>query len=144
VGARTTTALHKIEGEDTAVAILEFASGAVGVLQATTSVYPGYARTVELTGSEGTLILNNDRLVAIDLRSKPASGTLDIPLSQSESASSPVVSDFRWHQAVLEDFVAAVRQNKTPASDGHEGRRSLRVIEAIYRYAKNPNCMADV
>jgi predicted dehydrogenase len=90
------------------------------------------------------LILNNDRLVAIDLRSKPASGTLDIPLSQSESASSPVVSDFRWHQAVLEDFVAAVTQNKTPACDGHEGRRSLSVIEAIYRSAKNPNCMADV
>jgi UDP-N-acetyl-2-amino-2-deoxyglucuronate dehydrogenase len=144
VGARTTTALHNIEGEDTAVAILEFASGAVGVLQATTSVYPGYARTIELTGSEGTLILDNDRLVAIDLRSKPISGTSDIALSHSESASSPVVSDFRWHQAVLEDFVGAVRQNRTPACDGHEGRRSLRVIEAIYRSAKNPKCMADV
>ena len=144
VQARTATALHNIEGEDTAVAILEFASGAIGVLQATTAAYPGYARRVELTGSEGTLILDNDHIVATDLRSKPASERSDISPSPSESTSSPVVSDFRWHQAVLEDFIGAVKQNKTPVCDGHDGRRSLSVIEAIYRSARNSNCAADV
>jgi len=144
VQARTTTALHRIEGDDTAVAILEFASGATGVLQATTAAYPGYSRRVELTGSEGTLILDNDRIVATDLRSKPAAEAWDISPTPSESASSPVVSDFRWHQAMLEDFIRAVRQNKTPVCNGHEGRRSLSVIEAIYRSAKNSNCVADV
>jgi UDP-N-acetyl-2-amino-2-deoxyglucuronate dehydrogenase len=98
VQARTTTALHKVEGEDIAVAILEFASGVFGVLQATTAAYPGYARRVELTGSQGTLILDNDHIVAKDLRSGRAHGESDIAPSQSESASSPVVSDFRWHQ----------------------------------------------
>jgi len=69
---------------------------------------------------------------------------MEISPTPSESASSPVVSDFRWHQAMLEDFIRAVRQNKTPVCNGHEGRRSLSVIEAIYRSAKNSNCVADV
>jgi predicted dehydrogenase len=47
VQARTATALHAVEVEDTAVPILEFASGALGGLQATTAAYPGYPRRVE-------------------------------------------------------------------------------------------------
>src|SRR5438552_6163526 len=67
VQARTGTLLHKIEAEDTAVAILEFASGALGLFQASTAAYPGYPRRVELSGSEGTVILEHDRIVAINL-----------------------------------------------------------------------------
>src|SRR6267154_3320323 len=61
VYAKTATQLHKIEAEDTAVAILEFASGVFGLFQATTAAYPGYPRRVELSGSDGTVILEHDR-----------------------------------------------------------------------------------
>src|SRR6266404_4890570 len=71
VHARTATVLHKIEAEDTAVAALEFASGAVGTLLATTAAYPGYPRRLEITGTEGTVILEHDRIVAADLRNPP-------------------------------------------------------------------------
>ena len=143
VQARTKTALHKIEGEDTAVAILEFANGALGLLQATTSTYPGYARKVEITGSEGTLILDNDRIVATDLRTK--SGTVHSDISPvSESASSPVVSDIRAHRAVLEDFIRSVQQDKTPVCDGRDGRRSLSVVEAIYQSARTSHPCTNV
>src|SRR5918997_869229 len=102
VYARAVTALHEIEVEDTVVATLEFESGAVGTLEAATSVFPGYRRRVELTGSEGTLVLEHDRLVAVDLRTPPA----DLPVNTEEnanpSAASPVVSDVRGHRAVLE------------------------------------------
>ena len=64
IWAKATTALHDIEVEDTVVAAMEFTSGAVATLEATTSAYPGYSRRLELTGSEGTVILENDRLVA--------------------------------------------------------------------------------
>src|SRR5262249_39606901 len=57
VFARTATRLHDIEVEDTAVAALEFASGALGTLEAATSAYPGYSRRIELTGSNGTVVL---------------------------------------------------------------------------------------
>jgi UDP-N-acetyl-2-amino-2-deoxyglucuronate dehydrogenase len=60
--------LHAIQAEDTLIAMLEFANGALGVLQAATSVFPGYPRRLELTGSEGTLIIEHDRLLAADLK----------------------------------------------------------------------------
>jgi UDP-N-acetyl-2-amino-2-deoxyglucuronate dehydrogenase len=144
VQARSKTALHKMEGEDTAVAILEFANGTLGVLQATTAAYPGYARRLELTGSEGTLILDNDQIVATDLRTKSPNVCAEVSSSPAESASSPVVSDTRVHRAVLEDFICAVQQDRTPICDGREGRRSLSIVEAIYRSARNSNHRTDV
>src|SRR5207245_4179832 len=67
VQARTATQLHKIEAEDTAAAILEFASGALGVFHATTAAYLGYPRRVEIAGTEGTVILEHDRIIAANL-----------------------------------------------------------------------------
>jgi predicted dehydrogenase len=144
VQACTSTALHAIEAEDTAVAILEFASGALGVLQATTAAYPGYPRRLEVTGSEGTIILEHDRIVAADLRNPPANISADTARDQNLSSSSPVVSDVRGHQAVFEDFIQAIQEDRMPACDGREGRRSLAVIEAIYRAAQKPDRLVDV
>jgi len=125
------TALHRIEAEDTLVAALEFANGAIGTLQAATSVYPGYPRRVEFTGSEGTVIIEHDRLLAADLRHPPAEAcsTGD---DQNASASSATVSDVRGHRAVLEDFVHAIANNGRPRCPGSEARRSVALVEAIY------------
>jgi predicted dehydrogenase len=139
VQARTATQLHQIEAEDTAVAILEFASGALGIFHATTAAYPGYPRRVEISGSEGTVILEHDRIIAANLRNAPASAAESAALDENQSASSAVVSDFRGHQAVLEDFLQAIQHNRVPACDGLEGRRSIALIESIYRAAKTPD-----
>jgi predicted dehydrogenase len=143
VQARTATQLHKIEAEDTAVAILEFSSGALGIFHATTAAYPGYPRRVELSGSEGTVILEHDRIIAANLRNAPVA-TESAALDENQSASSATVSDFRGHQAVLEDFLQAIQQNRAPVCDGLEGRRSLALIESIYRAAKTPDRVASV
>jgi predicted dehydrogenase len=131
VQAQKKTALHRIEAEDTLAALLEFKNGATGVLQATTSVYPGYPRRVELTGDQGTVIIEHDRLVAADLRTPPADaeGRGD---DKNLSASSATVSDMRGHQAAMEDFVHAIEKDTTPRCSGVEGRRSLALVEAIY------------
>ena len=135
--ALVATQLHAIESEDTAAALLEFASGAVGVFQTTTAAYPGYPRRVEITGSEGTVILEHDRIIAVDLRSAPAESAKFAERDENQSGSSAVVSDFRGHQAVIDDFLCAIRENRAPVCDGHEGRRSLALAEAIYRAARN-------
>src|ERR1041385_4019477 len=134
--ASLTTKLHKVPFEDTATALLEFANGASGIIQATTAAYPGYPRRVEITGTEGTVILEHDRVIAANLRNPPPGiKTLSAPDS-NPSASSPVVSDIRGHQAILEDFLKAIKENGTPLCDGREGRRSVALIEAIYHAAK--------
>jgi len=152
VQARTAALLHKIEAEDTAVATLEFASGALGIFHATTAAYPGYPRRVEISGTEGTAILEHDRIIVADLRKSASAATVSASLAalsesakdENQSASSATVSDFRGHQAVLEDFLAAIQQNRAPACDGAEGRRSLALIESIYRAAKTPDRTASV
>jgi predicted dehydrogenase len=144
VQSRIATKLHAIEAEDTAVAILEFTSGALGILHVTTAAYPGYPRRVEISGSEGTVILEQDRIVAADLRHTPPGASSTISADQNQSASSAAVSDFRGHQAVLEDFLAAIQQNRAPACDGAEGRRSIALVEAIYRASKSAEKAANV
>jgi UDP-N-acetyl-2-amino-2-deoxyglucuronate dehydrogenase len=132
VQATCKTALHAIEAEDTLIAMLEFANGALGVLQAATSVFPGYPRRLELTGSEGTLIIEHDRLLAADLKNPSPDLLKRSEGDKNQSASSPIVSDARGHQAVLEDFLHAIRTNTKPRCDGQEGRRSLALVQAIY------------
>jgi UDP-N-acetyl-2-amino-2-deoxyglucuronate dehydrogenase len=152
VQARTATLFHKIEAEDTAVATLEFASGALGIFHATTAAYPGYPRRVEISGTEGTVILEHDRIIGTNLQNSPAVATISDALAdlmasaedKNQSASSASVSDFRGHQAALEDFLAAIRQNRAPACDGLEGRRSLALIETIYRAAKTRDRLSTV
>jgi predicted dehydrogenase len=124
--------LHAIETEDTLIAALEFTSGALGVLQATTSVFPGYPRRLELSGSEGTLIIEQDRLLSADLRNPVENFLKSSEADRNPSSSSPVVSDARGHQAVLVDFLEAIQKNTTPRCDGREGRRSLALVQAIY------------
>src|SRR3954453_8124129 len=135
VAARTATRIHAIEAEDTAAAVLEFENGALGIIEATTSVFPGYARRVELSGAEGTLILEGDRLVAADLRNAVDVGTASP--TDLESTASPVVSDCTPHQRVFEDFIHAIETNGTPACDAREGRHSVAIVEAIYRSARD-------
>lgn len=144
VQARVATRLHDIESEDTATAILEFANGALGVFYATTAAYPGYPRRVEISGSEGTVVLEHDRIIAVNLRNAPPEGAKFAERDENQSSSSAVVSDFRGHQAVIEDFLCAIRKDTTPACDGQEGRRSLALVETIYRAARSPQKAANV
>jgi len=136
VQARTATALHAIEGEDTAIALLEFAGGALGVLQATTCAFPGYPRRLEITGTEGTVIMEQDRIIAVDLKNAPPGVDAGVRSQDKENTSSPVVSDFSGHQAIFEDFIRAIQENGTPLCDGREGKRSILLVEEIYRAAR--------
>ncbi len=134
VCALTSTSVHAIEGEDVALALIEFASGAVATLEATTCAWPGYPRRVEITGTEGTVIVEGDDVVAADLRAPRP----DLVVSGGEAvsgASSPKLESASAHRRVLEDFVRAIRTGTPPACDGREGRRSLAVVEAVYAAA---------
>jgi len=137
VYAHTRTALHEIEVEDTVVACLEFASGAVGALEATTAAYPGFPRRLELTGSNGTVVVEENRVSFVGLHSGPDEPPPDGTAGSNESASSATVSDVSAHRAVLEDFLDAVANDREPLCNGREARRSVAVVEAIYQSARD-------
>jgi UDP-N-acetyl-2-amino-2-deoxyglucuronate dehydrogenase len=129
VCGRTATRFHTIEVEDTAVAAIEFASGVVGTLEATTAAYPGRPRRIEISGSKGTVILEGDRLIE---PGPSGGGGSDSP----ENVASPVVSDASAHRDVFIDFIAAMKSGGSPCCDGREGRRSVALIEAVYESSR--------
>ena len=132
VAARTATSLHAIEVEDTVIALLELASGALATLEATTAAFPGYRRRLELTGTEGTAVIEHDRLVAADLRHPADDLAGRAADDQNASASSPVVSDARGHQRLFEDFFDAIETGREPRCSGRYARRSVALVQAIY------------
>jgi predicted dehydrogenase len=159
VQAKTITALHDIEVEDTVAATLEFSNGAIGTLQTATSAYPGYPRRLELTGSGGTIIVEGDRITAADLRTppeavrkRPACSSANVggaelstpeacvPITAGDESSarsnSPVVSDVSGHRRLFEDFIRAIQSNGRPLCDGREGRKSLALVKAIYESSR--------
>jgi len=145
VFAKAAAKLHQIEVEDTVVAVLEFENGALGTLEAATSAFPGYSRRIELTGSNGTVILDGDTLAAVDLqdateaeKSGPAKAGHYVPNAPGAtvSAASPIVADASAHQRVFEDFLRAVAQRTAPCCDGRGGRASVALVEAIYTSAR--------
>jgi len=136
VQAKAITALHKIEVEDTVVATLEFANGAIGTLEAATCVYPGYRRRLDLTGSEGTIIVEDDQIISADLREPLHDLKKAEPGSSNLAATSPVVSDVRGHRRILEDFLMAIKTKGRPLCDGYEGRRSVQLVQAIYESSR--------
>jgi UDP-N-acetyl-2-amino-2-deoxyglucuronate dehydrogenase len=135
VYAKTVTAQHAIEVEDTVVAVLEFASGAVGTIEATTAAWPGYNRRVALSGTNGTIIVEQDRVVRRDLKDAPDAGPA-VEAASGASAASPVVSDASAHRRVIEDFLEALDQGRPPSVNLREGRRSVAVVRAIYESSR--------
>lgn len=142
IQAHTAMLAHKrIEVEDTAVASLKFANGALGVIEAATSVYPGYLKRIEIHGTEGSAVLEEEDLKAWDF-AKPRKEDAAIlrQMKQQKSAgggaSDPAAIGHHGHAAIFRDFLEAVRKGRPPAVDGHEGRRSVEIILGVYKSAE--------
>ena len=133
VQALTATRCHSIEAEDTVAAVLEFENGALGVLQATTSVYPGFSRRLEICGTEGTAILLEDAIAYCAFRD--SSKALPCPKPRVETGSRPDGMDHSLHKMQIADFLLSLRENRRPFLDAWEGRKAVQIIEAVYRAA---------
>ncbi len=140
-GFTATLAHERIEVEDTAVACLRFASGALGVIQATTSVHPGLPKTIAVHGDHGTAVIEQDDVLRWDFTPETAEDRavkerFARKVGASGGASDPAAISHQCHARQLADFVRAVRAGAAPLVDGREGRRSVEVISAVYRSAR--------
>jgi predicted dehydrogenase len=131
---------ERIEVEDTAVACLRFANGALGVIQATTSVHPGLPKTIAVHGDRGTVVIEQEDVLRWDFANEiPEDRAIRERFAQkvgaSGGASDPAAISHVGHARQLADFVRAIQTNSAPMVDGREGRKAVAVIEAIYRSA---------
>lgn len=122
-----------IEAEDTLVGTLQFANGALGAVVATTSVKPGFKRRLEISGERGTIILDGDAISVWDIEGDAQ--TDETAEQITDGSSNPAAISTEGHRRQIEDMLHAVRENRAPVIDGHEGRKSLEVVMALYQAA---------
>lgn len=136
-----TLAHERIAVEDTAVASLRFASGALGVIEASTAAYPGYLKRLEIHGDQGSAALEEEDIVKWDF-AKPDRRDAAVLASMAKSkstgggASDPAAIGHHGHARQFQDVVDAIRKQTAPAIDGLEGRRSVEIILGIYKSAE--------
>ena len=137
-GLTATLAHDRIEVEDTGTAIVRFASGALGTLEATTSVHPGLLKKTEIHGDRGTAIVEHEHLLAW-LFDDAADGDDELlrQLGQQDGstggAADPKAISVDGHRAQFANFFDAIDNDTQPLVDGREARRSVELILAIYQ-----------
>jgi UDP-N-acetyl-2-amino-2-deoxyglucuronate dehydrogenase len=142
VTAVCATQAHQIEVEDTALAIVRFASGAVGTILSSTAAFPGFPQRLEVTGTEGTVIIEDGRIVRRALGatrgdggSGESSGS-DAEPGAADSGSDPAAIDVASHAAQIADLLTAIEHGREPAVDGQAGRDALEIVCAVYESAR--------
>lgn len=136
VYALSKTLVHNIEVEDTLSAVVEYKNGATGVIQATTSIYPGYPRRLELNGDRGTIILDETSIVRWDLETEAKDEDIVLLPAFTSGASTPTAISNDGHILQIGDVIDSIRTGKKPLSGLPEGKRAVEVILAIYRSAQ--------
>lgn len=128
-----TTRLHQMETEDFVSAGLEFASGAVGAVMATTASFPGGPESLTLNFAEATATLTAGNLT---VRTMAGETITEGETSQGGGGADPMAFPFDWHAAQIAEFTDAVRHDRQPLSNGHTALRVHRLIDAMMASAR--------
>ena len=140
--ARTATLAHsKIKVEDTAVALLKYPNGALGVIEGATSTWPGFRKRIEISGNQGSAILEDDRLIFWQFEKEiPEDNAIRAQATQASAigggAADPKAIGIEGHRTQIQDLVDSIQENRPPHVSGKEGRKSVELILAIYQSAK--------
>ncbi len=135
VFAKTATVTHDIEVEDTAAAVIKFKNGTLGVIEATTCVYPkNLEGSLTVIGEKGVVKIGGFAVNKMDTWEFKDYQTED-DVSRSKSTNPPDVYGF-GHIEFYKKVVDVMKNNGCAAIDGEEGKKSLQLIEAIYESEK--------
>ncbi len=150
VHAYTDTLAHRMETEDVAVAVLRFASGALGTIAATTGAYPGVTTRIDIFGDKGSAVIEDDRLGYLRLARDDSEevgaygiGAQDRARAEvvgatggGATAADPAALSANTHAAQIADMIRAIRDDGAPLVDGRAARHPVEIILAVYESAR--------
>jgi len=128
-----TTALHRMETEDHALALFRLGAGGTGAMTATTAAFPGRPESIDIVGTTGSARLEGESLTVLwqdGRREAPPAAPPPPP------GAGPMDFSHEAHRALIEDFVAAVADGRDPEASGEEALATQALIECILREAR--------
>ena len=128
-----TSALHRMETEDSVAAALAFEGGALGALDATTAAYPGFAETICLVGTKATATLTAGRL---DVHHQDERHEAIGEAAATGGGADPMAFAHDAHRALLTEFLDALDDGRVPSNSGRSALRVHYLIDALLESAR--------
>ena len=132
VTALCRTQARQIETEDSAYLLVEYANGAIGSIHSTTVAAPGYPRIIRISGTKGTIVLEEDEIKTWDVEGE----TMETGVTDSRAASDPMAFSHQFHQMQFADLIDAIEKDRAPLVDVYEGKKPVDIILAAYESSK--------
>jgi len=142
VSARSATLAHeRIEVEDVLVSTVLFENGAMGTVEATTAVHSGFPKRMEILGTGGCVILEEENITewrfAEERKEDEEIRTRFKSLSGASGASDPMGISSEGHRLQFEDCIKALETGKPPLVDGTEAAKAVALVRAMYKSAED-------
>ena len=133
----TATLAHRMEAEDHGAAVLRHENGMIGTMIASTVARPGFPARLEIHAEAGSVVMENDQVTrwlveGVENPARPPAAAIH----SGAGASGASVSDTSGHEAIVADFISAVREKRPPAVSGEEARLTTELIAMIYASAR--------
>jgi predicted dehydrogenase len=139
VQAQTRRFLRPIEAEDFGAAIVEFRSGAVGIIEGSADIYPANLHeTLSVFGEKGSVVVGGLAVNKLETWRFAAAAALGDPEDKAlhpHDKDSPTEYGF-GHEALFKDFAEALDTGREPLVSGEKGKKALEIILAIYKSQK--------
>lgn len=128
------TLTHKMETEDVGTAVLRFRNGALGVIEGSTSIYPGLPERIEIHGERGTVVVEGSRIKAWNFKDCEER-ECDISEVRTGAAKASDIG-IEAHRLQIEDMIKAIQEDRDPTITGEEARKAVEIVLTIYESAR--------
>jgi UDP-N-acetyl-2-amino-2-deoxyglucuronate dehydrogenase len=145
VFSMSATRLRNIEVEDVSTGVVRFKNGALGVIEAATTIYPkNLEESISIFGEKGSVKIGGTTANFIEHCQIEGLTTAEIDQIVQKIKEEPYGKP--GHQCIIEDMIAAIQEDRDPIVSGEDGKRALKLVLALYRSAETnkPVRLADL